>query len=101
MNYPVSTSTQLRPVLRALRQSRGLSQTQVGQLLGVNQKRIAAIESAPGVTGFDQIARLVAALGGRLVIDAADTPPASAAPTKQGGKRKTAVSARTPHQGNW
>ena len=75
MNYPVPTSLQLRSVLRGLRKSRALNQTQVGQLLGVNQKRAARIETAPGVTSFDQISRLVAALGGRLVIEVPDTPP--------------------------
>jgi hypothetical protein len=59
-----------------MRQSRGLNQEQVGQALGVNQRRIDAIESAPGVTGFDQIARLVSSLGGRLVIETADAKPA-------------------------
>jgi len=58
-----------------LRKFRGLTQTQVGQLLGVNQKRVARIESAPGVTSFDQIARLVAALGGRLLIEVPDVVP--------------------------
>src|SRR6266849_2597017 len=62
MNYPVTTPLQLRAVLRALRQSRNLSQAEVGELLGVNQKRVARIENAPGVTSFDQISRLVAAL---------------------------------------
>jgi HTH-type transcriptional regulator/antitoxin HipB len=75
MNYPVDTSPQLRAVLRGLRKSRGLSQAQTGLLLGVNQKRVARIERAPGVTSFDQIARLVAALGGRLVVEEVDPPP--------------------------
>ena len=74
MNYPVPTSPQLRAVLRGLRKSRALNQTQVGQLLGVNQKRAARIENVPGVTSYDQISRLVAALGGRLVIEVPDTP---------------------------
>ena len=69
MNYPVTTPAQLRAVLRGLRKSRGLTQAGAGLLLGVNQRRVARIERAPGVTSFDQIARLVAALGGRLVID--------------------------------
>jgi HTH-type transcriptional regulator/antitoxin HipB len=68
MDYPVNTSLQLRAVLRALRQSRKLSQLEVGNILGVNQKRVARIESAPGLTNFDQIAQIVTALGGRLVI---------------------------------
>lgn len=73
MNYPINTSAQVRAVLRALRQARGLSQAQVGQLLGVSQKRVARIESAPDRTSFDQITKLVALLGGRVVIE--DTGP--------------------------
>ena len=72
MNYPVDTSLQLRGVLRAMRRSRQLSQVDLGRLLGVSQKRIAQIENAPEVTSFDQIARLVAALGGRLAIETLD-----------------------------
>ena len=102
MHYPVPTSVQLRPVLRALRQARALSQAQVGQILGVNQKRIAAIERAPGVTGFDQIARLVAALGGRLVIEAADAPPVAAASAKKNRpSRKAPLPAKTRPQVTW
>ncbi len=70
MDYPVTNSRQLRAVLRALRSAQGLSQQQAGVRLGVSQKRLARIESAPGVTGFDQIARLVSALGGRLTVSA-------------------------------
>jgi hypothetical protein len=36
---------------------------------GVSQRRIATIEAAPGRASFDQLSRIVAALGGRLVID--------------------------------
>jgi HTH-type transcriptional regulator/antitoxin HipB len=67
--YPVDTPQQLRTILRTLRQSRGLTQAQLGQLLGVSQKRIARIEAAPEVTAFDQIARMVSAMGGRLVVE--------------------------------
>lgn len=66
--YPVDTPQQLRSILRALRQSRNLTQEQLGQRLGVSQKRIARIEANPGLTSYDQIARMVAALGGRLVL---------------------------------
>jgi HTH-type transcriptional regulator/antitoxin HipB len=75
MDYPVTTSRQLQTVLRALRQTQGLSQTQAGLRLGVSQKRLARIEAKPGVTGFNQIARLVSALGGRLVISMPDDRP--------------------------
>ena len=67
--YPVDTPQQLRTILRSLRQSRGLTQAQLGQRLGVSQKRIARIEAAPEVTAIDQIARMVSVMGGRLVVE--------------------------------
>ena len=69
MNYAVSTPAQLRAVLRAMRDSRSLSQAQLGDCIGVSQRRIATIEAAPGRASFDQLSRIVTALGGRLVID--------------------------------
>lgn len=66
--YPVDTPQQLRTILRSLRQASGLTQAELGQRLGVTQKRIARIEAAPEVTAFDQIARMVTAMGYRLVI---------------------------------
>jgi len=92
MKYPVDTSVQLRAVLRALRQKRALTQEQAGKLLGVNQRRAAKIEGNPAVTGFGQISRLVSALGGRIVIEVADTPPAASA--------KKNASAKPP-SGEW
>ncbi len=67
--YSVDTPQQLRTILRSLRQASGLTQAQLGERLGVTQKRIARIEAAPEVTAFDQIARMVTAMGYRLVID--------------------------------
>jgi len=96
MNYPVNTSIQLRAVLRALRQSRNLTQADVGQLLGVNQKRVARIESGPGATSFDQIARLVTALGGRVVIATAEV---DSTVTADGTKRRQRKP--TTPRGNW
>ena len=62
-------------MLRSLRQARGLTQAQLGQKLGVTQKRIARIEAAPEVTSFDQIARMVTAMGYRLMIEDASHQP--------------------------
>lgn len=67
--YPVDTPQQLRVMLRSLRQASGLTQAQLGERLGVTQKRIARIEAAPEVTGFDQIARMITAMGYRLLVD--------------------------------
>ena len=71
MPYPIDTPAQIRAVLRALRHARGLSQAQAGRLLGVSQKRIARIEAAPDRTSFDQVTKLIALLGGRVVVEEA------------------------------
>jgi HTH-type transcriptional regulator/antitoxin HipB len=73
--FPVNTPQQLKTILRALRQARGLTQAQLGERLGVSQKRIARIEATPEVTSFDQIARIISALGYRLEI--AEPAPAA------------------------
>lgn len=77
--YPVDTPQQLRTILRSLRQARGLTQAQLGQMLGVSQKRIARIEAAPEVTAFDQIARMISAMGCRLVVEEPPSPAAAEA----------------------
>ena len=85
MNYPIDTPAQARAVLRALRHDRSLSQAEVGRLLGVSQKRVARIEAAPDRTSLDQIAKLVALLGGRVVIeDTAQATPKKPAPVRAG-----------------
>lgn len=86
MNYAVSTPTQLRTVLRALRDSRGLSQAEAGRLIGVSQRRFATIEATPGRASFDQVSRIVLALGGHLVIDDGPVAISPAAKTKKSGK---------------
>jgi HTH-type transcriptional regulator / antitoxin HipB len=68
MNHPVSTPAQVRAVLPALRKHRGLTQAQLGALIGVSQKRIARIEADPAKASFDQISKLVVLLGGDLVV---------------------------------
>ena len=67
--YPVDTPQQLRAILRALRRSRKLTQAQLGGRLGVSQKRVARIEAAPELTSFDQIARMVSAMGAQLLVN--------------------------------
>lgn len=68
-NYPVSTPIQLSQTLKALRHAAGLSQEEVGMLLGVNQQRVARIEAKPERASFEQISRLICALGGRLMLE--------------------------------
>ncbi len=84
--YPVDTPQQLRTILRTLRQASGLTQAQLGQRLAVTQKRIARIEAAPEVTSYDQISRMVIAMGYRLVIEEPTHHKVAEPATKFGGE---------------
>lgn len=66
MNYPLRIPDQLRPHLRALRKRHGLTQAQLGALVGVKQARIAEIEADPGAVSLEQLSRVLAALRATL-----------------------------------
>ncbi len=68
MDYPIKFGDQLKQQLRSYRKARGLTQEQLGQLVGVTQRRIAEIEANPGVVAFDQVVAIVSALGAELVV---------------------------------
>lgn len=78
MNFPLRIADQLQPHLRALRKRRGLTQAQLGALVGVKQARIAEIEANPGAVSLDQLTKLLAALGGTLHLHVEDDAPAAA-----------------------
>jgi len=63
-----------------------MNQKDVARLLGVTQGRLARIESAPERTSFEQISRLVTALGGRLEVSLASAMPAKQSAAKGSGK---------------
>lgn len=97
MNYPLRLPDQLRPHLRALRKRQGLTQAQLGALVGVKQARIAEIEANPGAVSLDQLSRVLAVLGATLHLHAADaTPPA---PKPRGAKAPARPAAQTPAKG--
>jgi transcriptional regulator with XRE-family HTH domain len=72
--YPLLSAPAAGAVLRALRTSRGLTQTELGRRLGVTKARISAIERDPSGVALGQILAVVAALGGRVLIDDAHGP---------------------------
>ena len=72
MKHPASTPAEIQSVIRSMRKSRRLSQAAVGKLIGVSQNRIARIEAYPSRIKFEQVSRLVAALGGRIVVEVSD-----------------------------
>ena len=63
-----------------------MNQKDVARLLGVTQGRLARIESAPERTSFEQISRLVTALGGRLEVSLASSMPANQSAAKDSEK---------------
>lgn len=84
MDFPLHLPGQLREHLRALRKARGLTQAQLGELLGVGQARIAEIESNPGVVSLDQLMKVLSALRAALVLrDDAAAPLVAPQPAVQ------------------
>ena len=77
-SIPIRTTGQLGPYLKSLRRSRGWSQEQLGNKIGLSQERIAKIESAPEKVRFDALLTLMMALGAEFqVVDRGDPSVAS------------------------
>ena len=87
--FPVRFPDQLRQHLRALRKRHGLTQAQLGALIGVSQARIAEIEANPGLVSFEQLMKLLSVLGVSLTLQEEEAAPApSRAPVGQASKPK-------------
>jgi HTH-type transcriptional regulator/antitoxin HipB len=68
MDYTIQSPLQLASHLRALRKTRGLSQQQLGERLGLSQSRIARIEADPGSVSVEQFLAVLAALRTTLLL---------------------------------
>lgn len=105
MDYPLRLAEQLRAHLKALRRQRGLTQAQLGHLIGLSQVRIADIEARPGLVGFEQIVEVLAALGATLVLrdDRAEAPPSRPAPpaARRRARAAAAAPAKATRRGSW
>lgn len=89
--FPVRFPDQLRQHLRALRKRHGLTQAQLGALIGVSQARIAEIEANPGLVNFEQLMKLLAVLGVSLTLqEEAAVPVATHVPAAKTAKPKAA-----------
>lgn len=87
--FPVRFPDQLRQHLRALRKRHGLTQAQLGALVGVSQARIAEIEAKPGLVNFEQLMKLLSVLGASLAVqDDAAVPAATRAPAAKAPRPK-------------
>lgn len=89
--FSVRFPDQLRQHLRALRKRHGLTQAQLGALIGVSQARIAEIEANPGLVNFEQLMKLLSVLGVSLTLqEEAVAPTATRAPEAKASKPKVA-----------
>jgi len=93
--FPVRFPDQLRQHLRALRKRHGLTQAQLGALIGVSQARIAEIEANPGLVNFEQLMKLLSVLGVSLTLqEEAAAPGATHSPVAKASKPKTTTPPR-------
>jgi HTH-type transcriptional regulator / antitoxin HipB len=93
--FPVRFPDQLRQHLRALRKRRGLTQAQLGALVGVSQARIAEIEANPGLVNFEQLMKLLSVLGVSLTLqEEAAAPVVTHSPAAKASKPKTTTPPR-------
>ncbi|HEY8608025.1 MAG TPA: helix-turn-helix domain-containing protein [Noviherbaspirillum sp.] len=86
MKTAIATSGQLGPFLKRLRTERGLSQTALGQKIGLSQERVSKIENHPENVTFDQILTLLMALDAILTVEPREQAAASSRRTRAADK---------------
>ncbi len=97
MDYPLKMAEQLRPQLQALRKQCGLTQAQLGKMIGVTQARVVEIEANPGAVSLQQVMQVLSVLGATLLIRA--TGSVHLKPLQETGEVH-AVN-ETPKKGSW
>jgi len=68
MEYNIAIAQQLSLLLKNLRKQSGLTQQDLGEKLGVSQRRVAAIEAKPESARFERILQILSELDADLVI---------------------------------
>lgn len=74
---PLQTPAQLADHLRSFRKARGLTQAQLGRLVGIDQSRIARIENSPGRVSARTLLQLLTALHVRVLLQPFDPSKSS------------------------
>ena len=75
---PLVIASQLGVVLQGARKSLKLTQAQLGERLGLSQRRVSELERAPGTLSVDQLMALCAQLGLQLTVQPREQAPSSA-----------------------
>lgn len=70
---PLQTPAQLANHLRSFRKARGLTQAQLGRLVGIDQTRIARIEKNPDRVSVHTLLQLLVALRVRVLLQPLDS----------------------------
>jgi HTH-type transcriptional regulator / antitoxin HipB len=81
VDYPVQLSSQLKQLLKSLRKSRKMTQSELARRLGVVQSRVADIERDPGAVSVEQLLQVLAMLGAQMVVREATTEPSATRPS--------------------
>ncbi|MBI2383520.1 MAG: helix-turn-helix domain-containing protein [Gammaproteobacteria bacterium] len=68
MDHVARTPAQLGPILKGVRQQRGLTQQAAGAGVGLKQGTVSAIERDAARTGVESLYKLLSALGLELVL---------------------------------
>ena len=67
-------ASQLGAVLQGARKSLKLTQVQLGNRLGLSQRRVSELERAPGTLSVDQLLAMCAQLGLQLNVQVRESP---------------------------
>jgi HTH-type transcriptional regulator/antitoxin HipB len=68
MEYKIAIAQQLSSLLKSMRKQSGLTQQDLGERLGISQRRIAAIEAKPESARFERILQILSELDADLII---------------------------------
>ena len=74
-SHVLVNSTQLEPLLQGARKSLKMTQTQMGQRLGLSQRRVSELEREPGTLSVDQLLAICAQLGLRVILQSEMVEP--------------------------
>ena len=101
MQYTVQLSFQLGPHLRSLRKAKGLTQAQLGKLIGVGQVRVAEIEKDPSAISVDQFIKILNALDVRLTLQTTEKDTGGALVEELSTSPHSLLGLDKSMKGNW
>ncbi|MBB5207755.1 helix-turn-helix transcriptional regulator [Chiayiivirga flava] len=78
-DIPLQLSSQLGPILRAVRKSRGLTQQDLARQLGVTRQAISLLEQRPEAATLERLMRVFALLQVDVLLRPRDVDAAPAA----------------------